>query len=360
MVAAGDAVVRSVADGKSPKVDVVLKEPHDENSRSNGFGVVIIGRNEGERLRRCLESVVGSVSAIVYVDSASTDGSVALAESLGATVVDLDTRTRFSAGRARNAGFERLTQIAPDIEFVQFVDGDCVLDSTWWEVALDAFRANPKVAALCGRQREVDPTATIYNRLLDIEWDEPSGLAKWCGGCAMYRVHSFREVGGFDPTVIAGEEPELCVRMRSRGDQILRIDHPMTRHHGDMTRFSQWWMRNVRAGHAFAQARAMHGAPPERHGVRQSRSILFWAFLLPLSIALLAIPTKGWSLVLLVGYLVLFFRVWRHTRRSGRSLGDCWLCAFFTVLGKWPQFYGQTKYSWRSIQKTPPTIIEHK
>ena len=54
------------------------------------IGVVVIGRNEGERLRRCLESLGPHLAATVYVDSGSADGSVALARSLGAETVELD------------------------------------------------------------------------------------------------------------------------------------------------------------------------------------------------------------------------------------------------------------------------------
>src|SRR5262245_27425374 len=85
-------------------------------------GVVAIGRNEGERLRRCLESVMGKVRAVVYVDSGSTDDSVALARSLGTTVVELDLSRPFTAARSRNSGIARLCEADPDVEFVQVVD----------------------------------------------------------------------------------------------------------------------------------------------------------------------------------------------------------------------------------------------
>src|SRR5687768_17706012 len=98
----------------------------------NDVGVIAIGRNEGERLRRCLASVVGKgCAAVVYVDSNSSDGSVAMARGMGVEVVELDMSLPFSAARARNAGFERLVQAAPHVEFVQFVDGDCEVQPTW-------------------------------------------------------------------------------------------------------------------------------------------------------------------------------------------------------------------------------------
>ena len=81
-------------------------------SRSS-VGAVAIGKNEGERLRICLQSLAKQVSRLVYVDSGSSDGSVELARSVEAVVVELDPRIPFTAARARNAGVERLTEIAP-------------------------------------------------------------------------------------------------------------------------------------------------------------------------------------------------------------------------------------------------------
>ncbi len=67
-------------------------------------GVVVIGRNEGERLVRSLESVVGKAAAVVYVDSASSDQSVANARRIGADVVELDRSEPFTAARAECRG----------------------------------------------------------------------------------------------------------------------------------------------------------------------------------------------------------------------------------------------------------------
>src|SRR5579864_8939667 len=186
-------------------------------------GVIAIGRNEGERLRRCLASVVGRGMPVVYVDSRSTDGSVELARSLGADVVELDLSLPFSAARARNAGVERLATIAPDARLVQFVDGDCEVGDGWIERAAAELNDRSDVAVVCGRRRERFPDASIYNRLADLEWDTPVGEVKSCGGDAMMRLDAFHAAGGFDATVVAGEEPELCQRLRARGWKVLRI-----------------------------------------------------------------------------------------------------------------------------------------
>ncbi len=101
---------------------------------------VVIGRNEGARLVACLASLRGQVRRVVYVDSGSTDGSVAAAEAAGAEVVGLDMGRPFTAARARNAGLARLEGAG----FVQLVDGDCEVRQGWVAAALAALPRIPR------------------------------------------------------------------------------------------------------------------------------------------------------------------------------------------------------------------------
>ncbi len=306
--------------------------------------IVTIGRNEGQRLARCLDALAGLGWPLVYVDSGSTDGSVQLAAQMGASVVQLDASTPFSAGRARNEGLDRALALHPDLEFVQFVDGDCELVPSWIGAAVQALEAHPHVASVSGRVRERDRERSIYNRLCDLEWQGPAGVVAACGGNAMMRVEAFREVGGFSPSLIAGEEPELCVRLRQRGWRILRRDEDMVRHDADMMTFGQWWRRARRAGWAYAEGAAIHGASPERHGVRENLSILAWGALLPLLALLLAAPSRGSSLLLLAGYPLLALRIFARSVRGGMALDDALLQAVFIVAAKVPQALGQAQF----------------
>ena len=212
-------------------------------------GVVAIGRNEGERLRQCLLSLADQGVPTVYVDSGSDDGSVALARSMGNEVVELDLSRPFSAARARNAGYERLRAIAPGLGAVMFLDGDCEVAAGWLDRAAEELVKRPDAAVVCGRRREKFPEQTIYNRLADLEWDTPIGEAITCGGDSVIRAEAFEAVGGFDPTAAAGEEPELCQRLRKKGWTVWRVDAEMTRHDLAMTRFRQWWRRQYRSGY---------------------------------------------------------------------------------------------------------------
>ena len=296
------------------------------------IGAVVIGRNEGARLERSLQTLMGQVAQVVYVDSGSTDGSVAMAHGLGAEVVELDMQQPFTAARARNAGVAALEE---GITLVQFLDGDCILQAGWLEAAEAHLDAHPQIAVVCGRRREECPQASIYNTLIDREWDTPVGEAQACGGDALMRLHALRTVGGYRAEMIAGEEPELCQRLRRAGWQIWRLDTEMTWHDAQITRFGQWWRRSLRAGHAFAEGAALHGAGPDRHWVAETRRALLWGALLPAMIVLLALLMPWAALILALLYPVQLLRL---IRRGGTA----W--AVFTLLGKFPEALGVVKY----------------
>ncbi len=324
------------------------------------LGLVAIGRNEGKRLRQCLQSVVGKVEKIVYVDSGSTDGSVDLARSLGAEVVILDLSLSFTAARARNEGFRRLLQLDANLEFVQFVDGDCEIVDGWLKQALDYLQQHSQVAVVCGRRRERYRDRSIFNRLCDLEWDTPVGEAKACGGDAMMRLSAFVQVEGYNSNIIAGEEPELCVRLRQQNWKIWRLDVEMTRHDAQITQFRQWWQRNVRSGHAYAEGAWLHGKPPERHSVKESRSIWFWGGILPVIAVGLAVFTSGLSFVLLLGYPLLGWRIYRYQRQRGREEKEALFYSLFCLLGKFPQFQGQLTFLMRRLLGKRTQLIEYK
>jgi GT2 family glycosyltransferase len=317
------------------------------------LGAVLIGRNEGARLLRCLASVAG-LGRVVYVDSGSTDGSLAAARAAGAEVVVLDTAQPFTAARARNAGLAALRQgDAPD--YIQFVDGDCEVQPLWIETARAFLESHPRAAVACGRRRERHPEASVWNRLCDREWDTPVGEARACGGDALMRRSALDEVGGYNPGLIAGEEPELCVRLRAQGWQIWRLDHEMTLHDANLTRLSQWWRRTRRAGHAWAEGAALHGSGPDRLGVSGQRRALLWGLALPL-VALLGTALTPWSLALLLAWPL---QVIRLAAREGFSRPG-WERGFFLTLGKIPEALGVLEYWGRRAARRPAGIIEYK
>ena len=326
------------------------------------LGVVAIGRNEGERMVRCLQSVLGEADEVVYVDSGSTDGSAERARQMGATVVDLDTSIPFTAARARNEGFERLRALLPDVEFVQFVDGDCELAAGWLATACAFLQAHPDVGVVAGRRRERHPDATPFNRLADMEWDTELGQAIEVGGDAMVRVTAFVKAGLYDPTMIAGEDPEMCLRVRRTGHQVWRIDHEMTLHDADIHHVSQWWRRAMRAGHAYAESAHMHGGAPERYRVRELRSILAWGGLVPAVSLGLAPATLGASLALgAAGYGLLFKRVYAYRRDRHDAPREAAIYAAATTVGKIAEMRGVVQYAWNAfVRRERSELIEYK
>lgn len=324
------------------------------------IGIVVIGRNEGIRLRRCIASVTHSGAPIVYVDSGSIDGSAELARSLRATVVLLDPSRPYSAARARNEGLKILLHSFPAVRFVQFVDGDCEIAEDWISHAADFLEACPEVSAVCGRLRELHPGASIYNRLCDMEWNGPVGQIKTCPGIAMYRVVHFKAVGGFNSTVVAGEEADLCCRIRRRGWVVLRLSQEMAFHDADMRCFRQWWTRSVRSGYAYAQVAALHWRASDRQNLRELLSIVLWSVVNPvLSIALMW-HSKALSLMIVLGYALLWLRIRNHRLNKGDSPGSAMLYANFCVLAKFAQIAGVIRFLWHIVLRRPAQILEYK
>jgi GT2 family glycosyltransferase len=323
-------------------------------------GIVVIGRNEGDRLKTCLKAAVATRLPIVYVDSASTDGSLETARGFGVDVVALDASTRLGPSRARNTGATRLLALDRTVRFIQFVDGDCELADGWISNGMRRLIAAPDVAVVCGLLRERFPTASIYNKLCDIEWDAPIGEAPHCGGNCMIRADVFLHVGGFDPEVVAGEEPELCLRLRKRGWRVLRTDDPMATHDAAMTRMRQWWKRAIRCGHAYAQGASMHGSSPQRHWVRETRRAWALGFFLPLLAFATAWHSHGLSLLLLLLYPAQFFWVYRRARKRPLSPTYAAAYALSAVASKFGEVYGIWKFGIRHLRGGPMQLIEHR
>jgi GT2 family glycosyltransferase len=321
------------------------------------MGVVVIGRNEGERLKRCLQSVRGMTDHIVYVDSGSSDDSVAMSRALGVTVVELDLCVPFTAARARNEGFRKLLEVQPTLDYVFFIDGDCEVVAGWPEKAGGFLDKHSDIAVACGWRREKYPEKSVYNMLCDIEWDGPVGETKDCGGDALVRVTAFRQVEGYRPSLICGEEPELCVRLRKAGWRIWRLGEVMTLHDAALYRFSQWWMRMLRGGYAYAQGVDLHGSAPERHWVRESRRAWIWGLGIPVAVLALLLAA-GWLALLLI--LVYPLQVIRLALQGRRSTRENWWRAAALVVGKFPEMLGQLKFAVDRHRRAQSRLVEYK
>ncbi len=315
------------------------------------LGAVAIGRNEGERLKACLRSLVQVCDRVVYVDSGSQDDSVAFARSIGVDVVELDTSTPFTAARARNAGFEALLA-DEELDLVQFVDGDCKVQPGWLEAGMVALDLNPDLGLVTGWRSEIRPQDSVYNQMCDVEWHRPAGPIIACGGDMMVRVAAFQLTGGFDPTVIAAEDDEFCLRLAQAGWKLERLPVEMTLHDAAMTRFGQWWQRAKRAGHGFAQLGRMH--PP--HFLRERVRVWVYGLALPL-IFVLGLFTWRWlSVAVLALYALSFWKTWRGL--SGQPMAA--RQAALLTLAKFPNLLGMLTYHRRRRTGDDMRIIEYK
>ncbi len=333
------------------------------NPDLSSVGVVTIGRNEGERLKRCLNSLKDRGLTLVYVDSGSTDGSVDFARSLGVEGVELDMSKPFSMARGRNTGSQQLRDRDQPPAFIQFVDGDCEVQPDWIATAKAFLDANPDAVAVCGRRRERFPDASIYNAMCDIEWNTPVGEAKATGGDVLMRAEAFHAAGGFNEALIAGEEPELCFRLRQAGGKIHRIDAEMTLHDANIHRFGMWWKRNVRCGYGSSDVRHRWKGKmpadeiPFRSIVRSAPVwslgwLVFTLLLTWIHPALLLVGIAAWC----VQALRITKSVWMRAAKPGAALAY----GVFTLIGKWPQMLGILRYQNDLRLKKVITLIEYK
>jgi glycosyltransferase involved in cell wall biosynthesis len=337
----------------------VQLQPSIKAAAAGEIGVVVIGRNEGERLRRCLESLRGQAACVVYVDSGSTDDSLATGHTFADKVVELDMSEPFTAARARNEGFQRLLDLKEGLAYVFFVDGDCEVIDGWLEKASRFLMDHPDFAVVWGLRRERYPEKSIYNLLTDIEWLEyPLGETKYCGGDAVARIDAIRGVKGYRADLICGEEPEMCIRLRQAGWRIYHLEAPMTLHDAAMYRFGQWWKRMLRGGYGFAQGAAIHGQPPERHAVAETRRAWIWGLGIPVVALALAPIFSWWALLVLTVYPLQLSRIARRGRQP--SARHNWLRAGALVIGKFPEMFGVMKFHFDQIRRAQTRLIEYK
>lgn len=330
------------------------------SAQAGDLGVVVIARNEGERLVACLASLRAARVPIVYADSASSDGSPERARAEGAEVVVLDAARPLNAARGRNAGWARLLELQPALRYVFFVDGDCCVAPGFLAAARAALEHDPGLGAVCGRRRERHPERSVFNRLVDCEWDTPVGEAETFGGDVVVRVAALRASGGYDEGLNQGEDPELAFRLRRAGWRIRRLDAEMTLHDVALLRLAAWRRRHQRGGYAYAHGAAKHRAAPGRFGQRAVASILVWGLGLPLAVAAGLWPSGGASLL----GLLLYTRPWTRIRAERLRRGDpparAREYATWITLGKLDEAIGVLRCAWALATGREALTMEYK
>jgi len=326
------------------------------------ISVVVIGRNEGARLSRCLESVrqahwQGLRWELLYVDSHSSDGSPDAARRLGARVLSLGDQPPCAAA-GRNIGWR-----AGRGEMVLFLDGDTLLDPHFVARGRAVLNAEPRRVAVWGHRRESHPAQSIYTRVLDLDWVFAPGRVDYFGGDALVRRQALADVGGFDDTLVAGEEPELCRRLRAAGWQIEHIDAPMTQHDLAITTARAWWKRAERAGLAYAQVAARYADTPDPLWQAEARRNRRHAGGMLAGLGLLGAAAGWWpaAAALVLAGLGLWARSARRCRwKCPDQPALAWAYAAHSHLQQLPILVGQ--WRWWRLQRArrAPELIEYK
>ena len=324
--------------------------------------VVIIGRNEGSRLQRCIASVQqaqwGALPHdIWYVDSRSTDDSLALARSLGARTLVLPEGP-MCAAKARNLGW----QVAAG-EFILFLDGDTELHPDFVNHALQAL-ADTRLCAAWGHRRESNPQQSLYTKVLDLDWIYPAGITPYFGGDVLVRRSALAQVGGFDATLNAGEEPELCARLRAKGWKILHIDAPMTRHDLAVRSFKAYARRCYRSGIAYAEVTHRMQSLGDglwQHEARRDlvHGLLYVAAPLLLALAF-ALHLLAGAVLFALGLVVVLRSAWRCRERAA---GDALLAlqyALHSHVQKVPAFFGQLAWKRAHARSQRLALVDYK
>ena len=334
----------------------------EAKTKAEHIGFVIIGRNEGERLKAGINSIrtLCSDSPVVYVDSGSTDGSVALVKSLRMSVVELDLSIPFTAARARNAGCNSLLEANSELEFIQFMDGDCELLPGWIDTATNTLMNNDKIGIVSGRRFEKFPQASIYNTLIDIEWNTPVGETLAVLGDLCVKVSVIKQIKGFSEQIIAAEDDDLCLRARRAGYMVHRLDADMSRHDANMMKMSQWYRRAMRAGHGYANINHLHGNGPDKYFRRELMRTYFWGGVVPI-IFLLCLALMPMGALLVGSFYVLFVaRTILHCRNNGNPLRVAVAYGMLVFTSKSWELMGVFQYWKNRLLSFKHQLIEYK
>lgn len=187
--------------------------------------VVVIGRNEAEHLAALFASLapLAAQCAIetLYIDSASSDNSVAVARTCFDVVAELSEDTHLNASAGRWIG----TQLARG-RWLLFLDGDMTLCDRFVPIIAEHLRRHPGLG-LVGAYQYVYPDGG--EKRLDFRRDK-NGIVRAFGGCVMLPRESLQDCG-WDPRLFSNEEVELYTRLRDCGVSVIGSSEPMVVHH---------------------------------------------------------------------------------------------------------------------------------
>ena len=192
------------------------------------ISAIVIGRNEGERLDACMQSIRQALRflqhEIIYVDSRSGDDSIARAKANGARCYLLEDE-HTTAGLGRFAGAKEAKG-----EYLLFLDGDMQLSSGFCEKAMMAMAARDADGCTGIREDLYIKHGEIVGRNENYFGCTGERIVPEFGGALFIKKEALEKAGGWSPDTIACEEAELHARLRAAGCTILEIPTKMITH----------------------------------------------------------------------------------------------------------------------------------
>jgi acetyltransferase-like isoleucine patch superfamily enzyme len=165
----------------------------------------------------------------------------------------------------------------------------------------------------------------------------------------LVRRDALAQVDGFDPNLKAGEEPEMCSRLRATGWVIEHIDEPMTGHDLAIRTWKAYWLRAKRSGMAYAEiAHKMQKKGDLMWQNEAKRDLVHGSIYLASPLILAALYALS-PLIPLIAAVLFFTLLIRTALRSAwKAPTNHMLCMQYAVhvhLQKIPSLFGQL--AWR-------------
>lgn len=327
------------------------------------LSIVVIGRNEEKSLRNSLNSALAidfppKEFEVIFIDSHSTDNSVKIAREMGVETLELNG-DRPSAALARNTGWRHAKG-----KHILFLDGDTLLDPSFPKKAIAKLQLD-NIGVVFGNLRELYPERSPYNRVFDLEWNPKPGFVSYCGGNALIKREVLEKVGGFNVNLVAGEEPEMCVRIKSLGYEILHCEDHMAKHDIDITTFGQYWRRCYRTGFAYAALYQLLGDGSLGLWKRRSLHNLAKGCVLYIFVAIFLFLSFHHSSLLPIFLICLFpvILILNTAIRMARYHHDVKTCFFYAIhshFQHFPIFHGQVAFFYHQARNKIRERTTHK
>ena len=292
------------------------------------LSIIIIARNEAKHIEQAITSVLRAIqpfphAEVILVDSASTDDTVTIARRYPITIARLRPSWPLSAAAARYIGMK-----VSRGTYLMHLDGDMELDAAWLPRALPVLKAHPQAAGVDGYYRNLTPREGQPPEIHDEHrsYDPAPVPVRYFTGAALYRRAALEAVGGFNPYLISEEEPELCIRLRGNGYQLLRLPYLMGIHYGPPINSWDYTVRRLKRNLwvGFGQVPRYHLRSPLLPMVLRERTWRTLVYLggvlgLLLSVLLGGLMRNPWLPAIAWGGALMAFAAWSYRKRSLRA-----------------------------------------